>query len=178
MSPIPGLIGYLERKDAVSRDTQAQRGARFHRCPGNGSTLLLTTVFLLPVLKINMCRLIWNNLPYFLVTVMKGVVRSAPCAAVRLAAQSRQDETLRSIRRAERLVLQSNAQSLDSAARYRASPFSSRLPDLTILGHSVNEKQRDDEIKTRPKSTGTMVRLRVHMQYSLHALPLSFPDMQ
>lgn len=125
------------------------------------------TVFLLPVLKINMCRLVWNNLPYFLVTVMKGVVRSAPCAAVRLAAQSRRDETLRSIRRAERLVLQSNAQSLDSAARYRASPFSSRLPDLTILGHGMNEKQRDDEMKTRPKSTGTMVRLLVHMRLYL-----------
>lgn len=90
---------------------------------------------------------------------MKGVVRSAPCAAVRFGAQVGRNETPRSIRRAERLVLQSHVHTLDSATRYRTPPFSSKLPDLAFLAQSVTRKQHNDGIKTCPKSPGTMVRL-------------------
>ncbi|XP_060754143.1 tektin-like protein 1 [Neoarius graeffei] len=79
---------------------------------------------------------------------MKGVVRSAPCAAVRFESQARQDETLRSIRRAERLVFRSSGAPLDSATRYRTPPASSKLPDLQLLA---------SEITTRPKSSSTML---------------------
>ncbi|KAK2831619.1 hypothetical protein Q7C36_016705 [Tachysurus vachellii] len=96
---------------------------------------------------------------------MKGVVRSAPCTAVRLGVQGRWDETLRSIRRAEHLVLQSHVHTLDSATRFRTPPFLSKHPDLTLLAHSVILNHRDDGIKTRPKSSGTM----------LHSLGMSGP---
>ncbi|KAB5550561.1 hypothetical protein PHYPO_G00055110 [Pangasianodon hypophthalmus] len=90
---------------------------------------------------------------------MTGVVRSAPCAAARLGAQGRRDDTLSSIRRAERLVLQSHVHSLDSATRYRTPPLSSKRPDVALLAHSVNG------INTRPKSPGIM----------LHSLGVSGP---
>lgn len=167
MSTITGILDYLEWKDAVSCDTQAQRGARLPLPRKRLDTLLLSgrSSHLASRFKKNLCRLVWIKWSCFVLTVMKGVVRSAPCAALRLGAQGQREETLRSIRRAERLVHQSHVQSLDSTTRYRTPPFSSKLPDLTLLAHSVEGKQHDDEIKTRPKSSGTVVRLPVHRRF-------------
>lgn len=120
------------------------------------------------LLNVNLCRLVRINPSCSVVTVMRGVVRSAPCAAVRLGGPgARREETLRSIQRAELLVRHFHVDSLDSASRYRTPPHPSKLPALTLLGHSVNAKQRAEEIKTRPKSAATAVRLH-RCRYSLH----------
>ncbi|XP_053363865.1 coiled-coil domain-containing protein 105 [Clarias gariepinus] len=89
---------------------------------------------------------------------MRGGVRSAPGAAGRLGPHTRQEETLRFMRRTERLVLQCHVNALDSSARYRTPRFSSKHPDLALLAQGVRiNHQRGEEIKTRPKSCGTVL---------------------
>ncbi|XP_072547553.1 tektin-like protein 1 [Salminus brasiliensis] len=75
---------------------------------------------------------------------MRSVLHSAPAAPVAVGAQRWRDESLRSIQRAQRLVLQSHMDALQSAARYRRAPLSSRV---------TNEDQTLAPI--RPKSTRT-----------------------
>ncbi|KAF7700255.1 coiled-coil domain-containing protein 105 [Silurus meridionalis] len=81
------------------------------------------------------------------------VVRSAPYTAVIIGSKCPGDETLSSIRRAERLVLQSHVRTLDCTARYRAPPHSSQLPGPTLRAYSVKK----DVIQTRPASSGTLL---------------------
>ncbi|KAL7832185.1 hypothetical protein AOLI_G00297330 [Acnodon oligacanthus] len=85
-------------------------------------------------------------------------VRSAPAAPAAppaVGAQEWRDESLRSIQRAQRLVLQSHMDTLHTAARCRRAPLSSRLADgeSGTLG------------KIRPKSTGA----------TLHSLGMNGP---
>lgn len=139
-------------KPNVARALMVALETAQHSCSRDAALIQLL------LLNVNPCRLVWINPSFLVVTVMKGVVRSAPCAALRLGAPGRREETLRSILRAERLVLQSHVPSLDSASRYRTPPLSSKLTDLTLLARSVNANRRDDEMQTRPKSAGVMVR--------------------
>ncbi|XP_066516343.1 tektin-like protein 1 isoform X2 [Hoplias malabaricus] len=82
---------------------------------------------------------------------MNSVTQSAPATPATERSQRPgdesqrwKDESLRSIQRAERLVLQSHMNALHSAARYRRTPLCSRFTDSNEASFNL-----------RPKSTGT-----------------------
>uniref|UniRef100_W5K143 Tektin like 1 n=1 Tax=Astyanax mexicanus TaxID=7994 RepID=W5K143_ASTMX len=77
---------------------------------------------------------------------MKKGVFSAPAAPVSVGDQKWRDRSLSSIQRAQRLVLQTHMDALQSPARYRRAPLSSRL------SNSIRLETLDP---IRPKSTGT-----------------------
>ncbi|KAI4884230.1 hypothetical protein NFI96_011605, partial [Prochilodus magdalenae] len=79
------------------------------------------------------------------VEVMKSAVQSAPAVPLTVGPQKWRDESLRSIQRAQHLVLQSHMGALRSAARYRRAPLSSGFTD----------SDAETLVKVRSKSTET-----------------------
>lgn len=92
-------------------------------------------------------------------------VHSAPAASVTVGSQRWRDESLRSIQRAQRLVLQSHLDTLHSATRYRRAPISRKATD--------EENESLEQI--RPKSTGTTVKI-TNVQFYTNHVSLIFPN--